>query len=57
MYGNHMILIDLAMGLVVAELKAQVPESVLLEIMPRLKDMMTLTTKSKKQVEQSRRAR
>ena len=57
MYGNHMILIDLAMGLVVAELKAQVPESVLLEIMPRLNDMMTLTTKSKKQVEQSRRAR
>ena len=52
-----MILIDLAMGLVVAELKAQVPESVLLEIMPRLNDMMTLTTKSKKQVEQSRRAR
>lgn len=56
-FGTQIILTDLAKQLVVAELKAQVPESVISEVMPRLSDMMTFATKSKQQSEQNRRRR
>ena len=52
-----MILIDLAIGLVVAELKAQVPASVISDVIPRLGEMMAVAIKREQQSERMRRTR
>ena len=53
----HNIPIDLVMGLIIAELKAQVPASVISDVIPRLGEMMAVAIKREQQSERTRRAR
>lgn len=53
----HNIPIDLVMGLIIAELKAQVPASVISDVIPRLGEMMAVAIKREQQSERMRRTR
>lgn len=53
----HNIPIDLVMGLIIAELKAQVPASVISDVIPRLGEMMAVAIEREQQSERMRRAR